>query len=53
MNIGAARYWIGRQDPAHGWFLLAATNEEPIVNWPLEVIDRGPINFWTGEPHGT
>ena len=52
-NVGAARYWLGRLDDVHGWILLGATDTKPVSGGWLKVIDRGPINPWTGEPHGT
>lgn len=53
MNVGTARYWILVGNPP---VLLEATNDvyrasTAASNKAFDVIDRGPINQWTGQPH--
>ena len=54
MNVGTARFWILTAGPSP--VLLEPTNDPTkaatAASSPgLEVIDRGPINQWTGRPH--
>ena len=57
MNVGTARYWILSRPPSgHPPVLLEPTNNpfKAQTAWEskvLDVIDRGPINQWTGQPH--
>lgn len=54
MNVGTARYWILTPGPSP--ILLEPTNDPFKAKTAreskvLDVIDRGPINLWTGAPH--
>ena len=59
MNIGNARYWIGAYQPHVGWVLWDSTNSPEHLRLVrqkalgFEVIDRGPISPWTGQPFPT
>lgn len=51
-NVGTMRYWVLITGRAGMPTLVDATNKD-LGEMPhsFEVIDRGPINQWTGEPH--
>lgn len=50
MNMGMARYWTLMNTPKGPIVVeYSDTPSEPVVG--LEVLDRGPINLWTGKPH--